>query len=63
MLRKEKIAMRFKELLRDVYSSCGSVFYSKPSNEYILQAAVQIYIAQMKEETIREINLKEENDG
>ena len=55
--------MRFKELLRDVYSSCGSVFYSKPSNEYILQAAVQIYIAQMKEETIREINLKEENDG
>lgn len=55
--------MRFRDTLRDVYSACGSVFYNKPTDEDILQAATQIYIAQMKEDTIRELNLMEENDG
>lgn len=54
--------MIFKDTLRDVYNACGSVFYHKPSNEDILQAAVQIYIAQMREDTIRELNLMEEDD-
>ena len=52
----------FKDVLRDVYSACGSVFYNKPADEDILQAATQIYIAQMKEDTIRELNLKEWNN-
>ena len=55
--------MKFKDVLRDVYSACGSVFYIKPDAKDILQAATQIYIAQMKEDTIRELNLKEGNDG
>ena len=56
--------MKFKDVLRDVYSACGSVFYIKPDDKDILQAATQIYIAQMKEDTIRELkNLKEGNDG
>ena len=54
--------MIFKDTLRDVYHACGSVFYHIPSNEDILQAATQIYIAQMKEDTIRELNLKEWNN-
>lgn len=55
--------MTFKNTLCDVYNAC-TVFYRRPSNEDILQAATQIYIAQMKEDTIRELNnLKEENDG
>ena len=54
--------MTFKDTLRDVYNAC-MVFYPKPSNEDILQAATQIYIAQIKADTIRELNLKEGNDG
>ena len=54
--------MKFKDVLRDVYSACGSVFYIKPDDKDILQAATQIYIAQMKEDTIREFNLMEWND-
>ena len=54
--------MKFRDVLRDVYSACGSVFYNKPADEDILQAATQIYIAQMKEDTIRELNLKEWNN-
>ena len=55
--------MTFKDTLRDVYNAC-TVFYPKPSNEDILQAATQIYIAQMKEDTIRELkNIKEGDDG
>lgn len=55
--------MTFKDTLRDVYDAC-TVFYRRPSNEDILKAATQIYIAQMKNDTIRELkNLKEGNDG
>lgn len=54
--------MIFKDTLRDVYNACASVFYNKPSNADILQAATQIYIAQMKEDTIRELNLNEEEN-
>ena len=54
--------LKFKDTLRDVYSACGSVFYHIPTNEDILQVATQIYIAQMREDTIRELNLKECND-
>ena len=54
--------MTFKDTLRDVYNACG-IFYRRPSNEDILQAATQIYVAQIKEDTIRELNLKEGNDG
>ena len=54
--------MIFKDTLRDVYSACGEVFYNKPADEDILQAATQIYIAQMKEDAIREFNLMEWND-
>ena len=54
--------MTFKDALRDVYDAC-TVFYRKPSNEDILKAATQIYIAQMKEDTIKKLNLKEGNDG
>ena len=54
--------MIFKDILYDVYSACSEVFYNKPADEDILQAATQIYIAQMKEDTIREFNLKEWND-
>lgn len=50
--------MRFRDILRDVNSACGSVFYHTPSNEYILQAAAQIYIEERKLEEAR----KEEND-
>ena len=55
--------MTFKDTLRDVYDACVPIFYRRPSNEDILQAATQIYIAQMKEDTIRELNLKKGNDG
>ena len=55
--------MTFKDTLRDVYDACGPVFYRRPSNEDILKAATQIYIAQMREDTIRELNLKEGSDG
>ena len=51
--------MIFKDILYDIYSACGSVFYHTPSNEYILQAAAQIYIEERKLEEAR----KEENDG
>lgn len=55
--------MTFKDTLCDVYNVC-TVFYRRPSNEDILKAATQIYIAQMREDTIRELkNLKEGNDG
>lgn len=55
--------MTFKDTLRDVYDAC-TVFYRKPSNEDILKAATQIYIAQMKEDSIRELNnLKGGDDG
>lgn len=55
--------MTFKDTLCDVYNAC-TVFYRRPSNEDILKAATQIYIAQMKEDSIRELNnLKEGNDG
>lgn len=55
--------MKFKDTLCDVYNAC-TVFYRRPSNEDILKAATQIYIAQMKDDTIRELkNLKEGNDG
>ena len=55
--------MTFKDTLRDVYNAC-TAFYPKPSNEDILKSATQIYIAQMKDDTIRELkNLKEGNDG
>lgn len=55
--------MTFKDTLRDVYNASRSIFYRTPSNEDILKAATQIYIAQIKEDTIRELNLKEGNDG
>ena len=48
--------MKFKDVLRDVYSARGEVFYNKPADEDILQAATQIYIAQKFLD-------KEENDG
>lgn len=51
--------MIFKDTLRDVYNACGWVFCHRPTNADILQAATQIYIAQMREDTIRELNLKE----
>ena len=54
--------MTFKDALRDVYDACG-IFYRRPSNEDILQAATQVYIAQIKADTIRELNLKEGDDG
>lgn len=55
--------MTFKDTLIDVYNAC-TVFYRKPSNEDILKAATQIYIAQMKEDSIRELNnLKGGDDG
>lgn len=55
--------MTFKDTLCDVYNAC-TVFYRKPSNEDILKAATQIYIAQMKEDSIRELNnLKGGDDG
>lgn len=55
--------MTFKDTLCDVYNAC-TVFYRRPSNEDILKAATQIYIAQMKEDSIRELNnLKGGDDG
>ena len=51
--------MIFKDTLRDVQNACGWVFCHRPTNADILQAATQIYIAQMREDTIRELNLKE----
>lgn len=55
--------MTFKDTLCDVYNAC-TVFYRRPSNEDILKAATQIYIAQMKKDSIRELNnLKGEDDG
>lgn len=31
--------MTFKDTLRDVYDACVPIFYRRPSNEDILQAA------------------------